>query len=194
MTTTQDKPALVYIHIFADGSKYFGNGVNAKRPWNFKKSRGPQYQAALDAHGIPIVQIRTNLTITEADLLEQALFDRYISQGGIALQRRPYGNDLQTAIMRSAKASYSDEWRANVSSATKGRKLSDEARRNMSLGQTGRRFSDEHRNKLSLAKLINPGQGNRKVISMIDGRVTTAAQAGHWNKKNPDYIGTWVDL
>jgi hypothetical protein len=32
---------------------------------------------------------------------------------------------------------------------------------------------------------------NSRVKSTLDGRVTSLACAGHWNKKNPLYIGTW---
>jgi hypothetical protein len=35
---------------------------------------------------------------------------------------------------------------------------------------------------------------NTKLISMLDGRVTSLSQHTRYNKKNPDYIGTWVLL
>lgn len=37
-------------------------------------------------------------------------------------------------------------------------------------------------------------RSNSQVISMLDGKITTRASSGYWNKKNSDYVGTWVQL
>jgi hypothetical protein len=47
--------------------------------------------------------------------------------------------------------------------------------------------SESHRENISTASKY-------KVISMLDGRITTHNNETRWNKKNPDYIGTWVRL
>jgi hypothetical protein len=146
--------ALAYIHIFADGSKYFGNATNPDRPFDFKK-RTKTWLAAYMKNGVPVVQVRRNLTIEEADSLERWGFDRYVIQGGVKLQKRPNGVDL--AILCRPK-------------------------------------SDAHRTKLSTANEGKTTKCHRKVISMFDGRITSAFGAGKLNKSNPDYIGTWVDL
>ena len=175
--------ALVYIHIFADGSKYFGNGVNDQRPFT-QGSRGKKYQEALEKYEEPVVQVRRNLTIVESDTLERDLFDRYIATGGVALQKRPSGKDLQMAVMRNSRADPLNMCKPK----------SDEAKRKMSIAQRGKPKSDETKRNMSIAQRGKPNRGRRKVISMLDGRVTNASASGHWNKKNPDYIGTWVDL
>lgn len=33
-----------------------------------------------------------------------------------------------------------------------------------------------------------------KVMSVLDGKITSKSRAGHWNKKDPAYIDTWVTL
>jgi hypothetical protein len=226
--------AFVYIHIFADGSKYFGNGVKVSRPFVFSNSgRGKKYQEALKKYGEPVVQIRRALTIVKADTLERELFDRYIATGGVALQKRPSGEDLQTAVARNsladpqkmskprseeakvrmASAQNRPEVKAKKSVANAGKPKSQEAKRKMSiakLGNTnalGTQHTEVTKRKMSIAQsrpevkakksIAQKGKlhrGHRKVISMLDGRVSTAAQSSRWNKKNPDYIGTWVDL
>ena len=94
------------------------------------------------------------------------------------------------------------------SKAKKGVALSDTQRLNISEGlrksekarianqrRIGTTLSPEHRQKISHGqKTGKRNTANRKVISMLDGRVTTAAHAGRFDKKNVDYVGTWVDL
>lgn len=164
--------ALVYIHIFVDGSKYFGNALNSKRPFDFK-SRNKKWLDAFQQNGEPTVQIRRNLTIEEADALEQELFDRYIAKDGLKLQKRPNAIDLATAYYSNLGNKHG-------------------------VGNKG--FTGKH-TEAARIKISEAGKGNtynarahREVISMLDGRVTNAAQSGRWNKTNPDYIGTWVDL
>ena len=186
MTTTQDKPALAYIHIFADGSKYFGNAVSPNRPWDFTK-RNNKWLEAYSRFGAPIVQVRRNLTIEEADRLELWGFDRYVSQGGVKLQSRPSGSGLSTILLMRSKADttkpHSIDTILKRAKSNTGKRRSETSLVNMRVAQKGNRnFGDSYL------------RSNRKVISMLDGRVTTAAQSGHYNKKNPNYIGTWVDL
>ena len=246
--------ALVYIHIFADGTKYFGNAVRASRPFDFK-NRNDKWLEAYAKFGAPVVQTKRNMTISDADALEQSLFDRYIANGGVKLQIRPRGNELsqftkghalteehkQKISKANKDREVSDETRKKLSQAHKGRKHTDEAKRNMSeaqkgnkngvgnkgftgkhtdearrkiseggkgntngAGNKGSKRSEETRAKMSAASKGKPksptaianstARSHRKVISMLDGRVTSAGASGRWNKKNPDYIGTWVDL
>ena len=170
---THDKTALVYVHIFADGSKYFGNAVKPNRPFDFKDRRNKKCLALFKKYWSPVVQLRRNLTIEEADNLERRLFDRYIAKGGVKIQKRPSGVELSHARL-----------------GTLGKTHSDKTRLKMSLSRKGKSKSAATRAKMSKANRIS----NRKVISMFDGKVTTAAHAGYFNKKNPNYIGTWVDL
>ncbi len=238
--------ALVYIHIFADGSKYFGNAVNPKRPFSLTKGkgRGPLYGEALQKYGKPVVQIRRNLSIHEADLLEQSLFDRYVLNGGKALQRRPFGNDLQTAITRSAKVNpanislglltteaqqklhkpKSKEHAENISRGLignnngrgrKGHKMTEaqkeklrkpksketrekisKALKGNSNGKGSKRGSTWNKGKKMPIEIVetNRAAQSKLFMSMLDGRITTRSVIGRLNKKNPNYIGTWVDL
>lgn len=208
-----DKRALVYIHIFADGSKYFGNAVNPNRPFNFKIKRSKDYLETLDKCGEPVVQIRRNVTVDEADNLELFLFDRYIFNGGKKLQKRPTGNDLQRSIGHANKVD-----REKQSLGMMGHFVTVEARINMSIARTGVSLSEAHKEAMRVPKSdegkanIRIAQNNpkvrlkkslstqgkrksshRKVISSFDGRITNAAQSGRWNKSNPAYIGTWSD-
>ena len=158
---------IVYTHTFNNGNKYFGNGTSSNRAYE-NRGRGPKYVEQLSQDSQPQVQITaTDLTPIEADTLEQKLFDDYVGSGGLALQRRPSGIDLQRNISRSNSDAYklamaSPEYSASVSASLIGN----------SNGRTAQ----------------------RKVISMLDGKITNHACSSGWNKKNPEYIGTWVDL
>jgi hypothetical protein len=195
--------ALVYIHIFADGSKYFGNAVNPARPFT-QGNRGKKYQKAVETNGNPVVQVRRNLTVEEADTLERWLFDRYIANGGVSIQTRPKGDLARFTAKKSS------ETRLKMSKAQKnkpkggaikGSKRSEETKIKISkggkgnkngAGNKGKRHTEETRKKLSGPR-VNDGNG-KKIISTLDGQITTR-QSKHWHeKKNPDYIGTWVDL
>jgi hypothetical protein len=105
----------------------------------------------------------------------------------------------------------SEETRAKISIALQGRQFSDEhldnlskarklwkhteiAKKTMSKAHTGKTLPDETKKKMSEAQKGKTKASNRKVVSSLDGRVTSAACAGRWDKKNPAYIGTWVDL
>ncbi len=174
--------ALVYIHIFADGSKYFGNAVRPSRPFDFQ-NRNNKWLEAYAKNGSPVVQTKYNMAIGEADALEQWLFDRYIAKGGLKLQKRPNAIDL-------AKAYYSNLGNKHAvgnKGFTGKRKHTEAARAKISKAQKGKP-------KSPTAIANSTARSHRKVVSMLDGRVASAVQAGHWNKKNPNYIGTWVDL
>lgn len=175
---------VVYSHTFSNGTRYFGNGVSEKRAFN-KGGRGKKYleQFALDPN--PVIQIlATGLTPSEADVLEQKLFDEYVSSSGVKLQQRPSGKDLQKSI----ESSNSDAHKLAMNSP--------ETREKIRIANTGKTHSSEHREKIRIANLGNTNgtRANCKVISMLDGRVTSHCRSSHWNKKNPDYFGTWVDL
>ena len=198
--------ALVYIHIFADGSKYFGNAVNPKRPWDFNK-RNDKWLNAFATNGAPVVQIKRNMTVCEADALEQWLFDRHVANGGVKMQQRPSGNDLANASFsgsRNKGNQPSVDTKQKISIAQKGKNLSDDHKKKLSEAKKGRQLSEETKQKMSEAKKGKPkseahikavsAKVNRKVISMLDGRITIATQVSRWNKKNPEYAGTWVDL
>jgi hypothetical protein len=195
--------AFVYIHIFADGSKYFGNGVKPDRPFK-QGGRGPKYMEALIKNGAPVIQIRRNLTVDEADDLERTLFDKYVTNNQ-PLQRRPTGNDLKTAIRRGnstdpiklSKAKLGKPLSKNhaesIGKANKGKRRSKVFCENISIRMQGNTAFSGKRHSTDAIQRIT-ASCHRKVISMIDGRITTHIKTGHWNKKNPDYIGTWVDL
>jgi hypothetical protein len=200
--------ALVYTHTFSDGSIYFGNAVNPNRPFS-KSKRGVKYRDHVALFGEPLIEIiAKNLTVENADLLEQSLFDAYAKNGTI-LQKRPSGKDLQTQINRSARVDYSTLGekisfgqstpiaKANMSSGAKNRKkrggyvLSEEARKNISDAKLGKPNykarkprAVEVRKRLSIAFRV-------KVRSTLDGRVTNRSMAGKLNKSNPAYVGTW---
>ena len=80
------------------------------------------------------------------------------------------------------------ERRAILSEAKKGIPKTEAHRAKLVKHLTN--LSEEAKNKRNDACAIN----NRKVVSMLDGRVTSYGCSVGWNKKNPDYIGTWVDL
>ncbi len=190
-----DKRALVYQHIFADGSKYFGNAVDENRAHSFRNNRGGQYLSHLEKYGEPTIQIKRNLTIEDADSLERYLFDKYISNGGIKLQNRPSGRDLYVAINQNKKVNPLNISKSklgvkqpNVSKALKGKKQP-----NISKAMKGRKLSIAHKVAVSKAMKGKKLRANRKVVSSLDGRVSSAAGAGILAKKNPAYIGTWSD-
>lgn len=210
---TEDKRALVYIHIFNNGVKYFGNAVDPARPYAFGGGRGKQYLEQYELDSNPTIEIiASGLTVEEADTLERRLFDEYIADGGLKIQNRPSGGDLARNVSRSAKvdpenlskallgntirrgARQSEVSRNKMSKAKSGKKnpnygksLSKSAKIELSKSHTGVPKSKEHREAVSAAS-------NYKVISSLDGRITTHAVSSKWNKKNPAYIGTWSKL
>jgi hypothetical protein len=200
--------ALVYIHIFADGTKYFGNAVNPKRPFDFTTAtRNKQWLAAFEKSGNPVVQIRRNLSVVEADNLEKWLFERYIANGGMKIQKRPNGKDLATLHYTNLgnKNGVGNKGFTGKHTDAARRKISEGGKGNTNgAGNKGTKRSDETKAKMSAASKGKPksptaianstARSHRKVISMLDGRVTSAGASGRWNRKNPDYIGTWVDL
>lgn len=200
-----DKRALVYQHIFADGSKYFGNAVNPNRPWDFI-NRNDKWLAAFTKYGAPVVQVRYVPTIVEADNLELWLFDRYIAKGGAKLQARPSGKDLEKTTLINKGRNISDDHRANLSKSKKGKKqpkisAAKVGKKNpkLSVRLLGKKLSEKHRANISIGgKGISRNKGkttrsHRKVISTLDGRITSANTAGRLDNLNPAYIGTWTD-
>jgi hypothetical protein len=182
-TSVELNTCVVYSQTFKNGTKYFGNGISAKRAYA-KRGRGKRHLEQFENDPNPKVEIlASGLTPAEADALEQKLFDMYITNGGIRLQKRPSGLDLQTSIARSTSDAHRDVMN------------SKEYREKMRIIQTGRKYSAEVRKNMRMAGLARQNnQQNRRVISMLDGRVTTYNITPRWNKKNPDYTGTWVDL
>jgi hypothetical protein len=188
--------ALVYTHTFSDGSVYFGNAVNPNRPFT-KGGRGSKYLTHLEKHGEPVVKIViSNISIDEADLLEQALFDRYVKNEGIKLQSRPSGTDLRNQVNRNSKIDHSQfigskrsiETCINISESQMGKSLSSDHKRAISEGLLGNIRSE------TSARNVNTAVNLKRVYSTYDGRVTSLSASGHWNKKNPNYIGTWVEV
>jgi hypothetical protein len=213
---TPVRNAIVYSHAFNNGAKYFGNGVKQSRPYEFGSGRGKKYQEQFELDPNPTVTITaSDLTVEEADELEQQLFDEYIANGGLKIQRRPSGKDLSRSITSSAKVDP-----ANISKALTGENnpmwdkkhtevakikisksmigntnsscsRSQAFKEKISKAKTGVPKSKEHKEALRKPKAKNP---NYKVISMLDGRVTGHNYENYWNRQNPDYIGTWVRL
>lgn len=183
--------ALAYQHIFADGSKYFGNALHDSRPFDFK-NRNDRWLATYAKYGAPVVQIRRNLTTIKADEIERWLFDRYVASGGRCLQARPSGKHLST-VVRNRGRKHLEATKEKISQRHKGRKHSAQSKENMSKGRDGLTLSDSHKTNIRFSMLGVMPTANKRIISSLDGRITTHAQSGHWNKKNPAYIGTWSD-
>jgi hypothetical protein len=93
---------------------------------------------------------------------------------------------------------HSEETKAKISEKKIGKTHSEETKakisKNNARNMLGKDFTVEHKAKISQSKKGKTTAAHRKVISMLDGRVTAANQVWRYNKKNPDYIGTWVDL
>jgi hypothetical protein len=214
-TSVGEATCIVYSHTFSNGTKYFGNGVSEKRAFaQGKGKRGEKYLYQFELDSNPQIEIiASGLTPSEADALEQKLFDDYVANGGKALQKRPSGTDLQNCIARAN----SDEYKIAISSPETKEKMriakagennpmlgkthSPETKEKMRIAKTGenhpmfgKTHSPETKEKMRIAILGKTSSVYRKVISMLDGRVTSHNMTTHWNKKNQDYVGTWVDL
>jgi hypothetical protein len=182
---TEDKRALVYAHTFNNGVKYFGNAVDPTRPYNFSKGRGKKYLAQYELDPNPTIDIiASKLTVEEADALERKLFDEYELAGGVRCQQRPSGKDLQDQIHRSSCVDYQCPVRRKKLSETGRLVHPDFSGENNPF--YAKSHTDETKEKISKA--------NYKVISSLDGRISSRYQYTYWNKKNPAYIGTWSKL
>lgn len=194
---------VVYSHTFNNETKYFGNGVSEKRAFK-KGGRGKKYLEQFTLDPNPKIEIlATGLTPSEADALEQKMFDEYIASDGMKLQKRPSCENLQRNISRSNSDAYrramdSQEYRAAISAANrrvkKGVPRTAQTKTAIAVAKRGIPLSAEHRAAISAGRNANSAVSNRKVISMLDGRITSHAMSSNWNKKNPDYVGTWIDL
>ncbi len=140
--------ALVYTHTFSNGATYFGNATNSKRPYSFV--RGKRYNSLVLLYGNPDVRIiASGLSIAEADSMEQSLFDEYVRQGGVKLQNRPSGGDLQRQIDRCSKADPT-VW-TGLKRSKESREKMSVARIGMTNGMTGKSHSDVTKAKISKA-------------------------------------------
>ncbi len=169
--------ALVYTHTFSDGSIYFGNAVNPDRPYT-QGSRGGKYQAHYEKYGEPVIAIiASGISVEEADEMEVQLFDEY---RGLKLQRRPQG-DLAKQINRGKrgipKGSPSLSHREAISAANLIAQKKPTTRAKKSESLKGRAT-----------------RSHRLLRSSFNGHVTIASHVSRWNKKNPNYIGTWVEV
>lgn len=196
--TVERNTCVVYSHTFSNNTKYFGNGVSEKRAYK-QSSRGKRYLNQFDLDPNPKIDIlATGLTPAEADFLERTLFDEYVDVGGLRIQNRPSGQDLQKSVTGANSEAF------KIYSSTPRSVEAIEKLRLSHFGNTsgagnkGKKHSPEHIEKRRVALLGNTHtlgkRIHRAVISMLDGRVTSSNNTTKWNKNNPSYIGTWVDL
>jgi hypothetical protein len=189
--------ALVYTHTFSDGSIYFGNASSPNRPFE-QGFRGSNYLSHYEIYGEPLVEIvASGLSIEMADALERKLFDAYVENGGLKIQKRPTGKDLAHWYWlgkNSAGRVVTSETRLKQSQIQKGKPKTASHKEAMKGNQNalGNVWSEESKSKMKGNQ--NAKKANRKVVSFFDGRVTSFAQVSRWNKKNPNYIGTWVEV
>ena len=131
---------LVYV-LYRDGNipHYVGATIDTRRPYS------NQHHARKD-HTITSVEIvQECMTLEDAGKLEDQLINHYGKSvdGGTLINQRGGGRGLIT---------HSEETKAKIGQASKGRTLSDETKQKMSLARKGRTHSEEAKLKMSLAK------------------------------------------
>ncbi|PDT79960.1 NUMOD3 domain-containing DNA-binding protein [Sinorhizobium sp. BJ1] len=154
-----------------------------------------------------VIRVLENLDEDEAFELEKALIRSYgrknnrtgilvnMTDGGEGPQGRAHSEE-SIAKMRLAHSNISEETRAKMSAAQKGKKLSEEHRDSISSGMIGRVLSDATRAKLSRSHTgkkmssdarAKMSEGRRGVsLSQAHREKLSAAQVG--KKNSPDAI------
>lgn len=146
-----------------NGKCYIGQTTNInKRINNYKRlecKRQPKLYNALKKYGFDNFLFELFDTADEQETLN-FLEESYI----LCFDSIQFGyNDKEGG----ATGKRSDETKAKISKAHKGKIVSEETRRKISLARTGKKLSKEHKKKISLATsgIKNPMYGKKRIIS-----------------------------
>ena len=131
---------LVYV-LYRDGDTphYVGATKYTRRPYS------KDHHARIDYNVTSVEIVQECMTLEDAGKLEDQLINHYGKSvdGGTLINQRGGGRGLIT---------HSEETKAKIGQASKGRTLSDETKQKMSLARKGRTHSEEAKLKMSLAK------------------------------------------
>lgn len=135
LKNTEDKRWCVYMHINkTNGKKYIGQTCqNPKRRWanGFGYIESPRFWNAIQKYGwdnFEHIIVKQNLSIKEADLLEEELIAKFNTTSD------KYGYNLQSGGMNKL---HSEETKRKMSEIHKGRVQTEESKRKMSVTRKG---------------------------------------------------------
>lgn len=195
----------IYAHIFADKSVYIGaSKYLGKRDSDFTP-RNTKYAEKLAEFGNPTISIIDTFDTSDGNY--EIVFE---SEREMYLLLKDMGVEMLNE--RTPIGKVSGFW-GNEMQIKSNLKRVEDGTHNFLGGEQSRKnalqkvadgthlfLGGEVARKTSLKRIADgthnflDGRNNRKVISLIDGRITSYASSGYWNKKNPSYIGTWIDL
>lgn len=138
--------AIVYRHIRLDTNEIFYIGVGARKARAYTKDfRNKFWHNIVNKHGYKVEIIVELKNYEDALKLEKAYIAKYgrLDLGTGQLCNMTEGGEGVLGYV------FSDEHKAKISKANKGRKFSEEAKKNMSNAQKGRIVTEEHRQKIS---------------------------------------------
>lgn len=136
----------VYLHGRPDGSVFYvGKGCKS-RAYDFRNNRNPHYLRTVEKMGKENISVTIFPCEDEPDsfYVETMVIDLLRKRGDRLCNLTDGGDGVRGYVM-------TDEVRAKLSAANKGKKLTPEHRAKMSAAHMGSKFSDERRKNISEA-------------------------------------------
>ena len=179
----------VYLHRRLDTNEVFYVGIgNDKRPRS-KDGRSKWWHNTVNKHGYEAEVIEENLSWDSACLIEIALIDFFgrkdlgkgalvnLTNGGDGVNGCICSEETRAKIGAAHKGKkHSAESKAKMSAAKKGRKLSAEHKAKIGAAKKGRKLSAEHKAKMSKAKKgrKHSAESKAKMSKAKKGKKTSA--------------------
>lgn len=170
-------PGIYQIRCLANGKIYVGSAINLRARWDRHRwslsgnsHHSARLQRAWRKYGAQLFVFEVLEIVPELRELVH-VEQRYLDQ------IRPFDPEIGYNICPSAGSvlgmKRSEEWRAMMSAAFKGRSYSDETRARMSAGQRGRKHSPEERAKraASMVGRVVPPETRAKISAATKARM-----------------------
>jgi hypothetical protein len=159
----------VYLHARPDGSVFYVGKGKGKRVYDFRNNRNPHYLRTVDRAGKENVLVTIFPCDDEPDsfYVETIVIDLLRKRGDRLCNLTDGGDGVRGYVM-------TDEVRAKMSAARKGKPLTLEHRQKMSEAHKGRKFSEETRKKISEA--LTGKDRSRFFTPEVIANMTAAAQ------------------
>lgn len=191
----------VYLHLRkSDGSVFYVGKGKGRRAWNLKHRTNSRWQRVSRKHGCEVVLVAQDLPEVCALSMERALIGVYRNslvnmtdggEGASGYVHTPEGRAKMSAAWEGRVVT--EEWRANMSKARKGKPHSPEHVRKQAEAQRGKVYSEETKAKIGAAqrgKKLSPDHiaAISKPLKCDNGmNFPSSSAAARWVRENTSF-------